>query len=136
MSIFESSPYAGRMLSVVRIVAGLIFLSYGSMKLFHYPPGMPGPVSLLSLIGAAGILEFFGGIGIAMGLLTRPLAFLLSGEMAVAYFRVHFPKSFFPVVNGGVPAVLFCFFFLYLAFAGAGEWSVDAALARRDQAQH
>jgi putative oxidoreductase len=133
MSIFEPSPWAGRMLSVFRIVAALVFMSFGTMKLFNWPPsGMPGlPVPLMSEAGLAGILEVFGGLAVLLGVFTRPVAFVLSGEMAVAYFQAHFPKSFFPTVNGGTPAVLYCFFFLYLTFAGAGDWSVDASIARR-----
>jgi putative oxidoreductase len=132
MSLHEASPSAPRVLAVLRIVAGLVFMSAGTMKLFGYPPSpvpLP-PIPLASLLGAAGILEVFGGLAIVLGALTRPVAFVLSGEMAVAYFHSHFPKSFFPTVNGGMPAVLFCFLFLYLAFAGAGAWSVDAVIAR------
>ena len=135
MSIYETSrsPWAGRMLSVFRIVAGLMFLSAGTMKLFNYPPApMPGfPVKLLSELGAAGIIETIGGLAIVFGLFTRPVAFVLAGEMAVAYFQVQFPQSFFPTSNGGVPAVLFCFLYLYLVFAGAGPWSLDAMIAHR-----
>ena len=120
------------MLAVLRIVAGTVFMSYGTMKLFGYPPSptpMP-PFDPTSQIGLAGILETFGGLAIVLGLLTRPVAFVLSGEMAVAYFQAHFPQSIFPSVNNGSPAVLYCFLFLYLAFAGAGAWSVDRVLAR------
>jgi putative oxidoreductase len=124
MSIFETSrsPWTGRMLSIFRIIAG-----------FNFPPApMPGfPVRLLSEMGAAGVIETIGGLAIVLGLFTRPVAFILAGEMAVAYFQVQFPKSFFPTVNGGVPAVLYCFLFLYLIFAGAGPWSLDARIARR-----
>jgi len=134
MSIFETSrsPWTGRMLSIFRIVAGLMFLAAGTMKLFNFPPApMPGfPVKLLTELGAAGIIETIGGLAIVLGLFTRPVAFVLAGEMAVAYFQVQFPKSFFPTVNGGVPAVLYCFLFLYLMFAGAGPWSIDARIAR------
>lgn len=135
MSIYETSrsPWAGRMLSIFRIVAGLMFFCAGTMKLFGYPPApMPGfPVKLLSEMGAAGIIETIGGLAIVLGLLTRPVAFVLAGEMAVAYFQVQFPQSFFPTSNGGVPAVLYCFLFLYLIFAGAGPWSLDAMIARK-----
>src|SRR5258707_229695 len=95
MSIFEPSPWAVRMLSVFRIVAALVFMSFGTMKLFNWPPsGMPGlPVSLMSEAGLAGVLEVFGGLAILLGAFTRPVAFVLSGEMAVAYFQAHFPKS-------------------------------------------
>jgi putative oxidoreductase len=134
MSIFEPSrsPWTGRMLSILRIVAGAVFMSFGTMKLFNYPPmptGMP-PISLMSQMGLAGTLEVFGGFLILIGLLTRPVAFILAGEMAVAYFQGHYPRSFFPSVNMGTPAILYCFIFLYLVFAGAGPWSVDAMIAR------
>jgi putative oxidoreductase len=132
MSIFEPSPRASRMLAILRIVAGLVFVSAGTMKLFNYPPsGQPGlPVPLASQMGVGALLEVVGGLAIVLGLLTRPVAFVLSGEMAVAYFQFHFPQSFFPTVNNGIPAVLYCFLFLYLAFAGAGAWSIDEGLAR------
>jgi putative oxidoreductase len=135
MSIFEASPWANRILSIVRIFAGLVFMSVGTMKLFNLPPsGNPHfPVHLMSQLGLAGFLEVFGGLAIVLGLFTRPVAFLLSGEMAVAYFQAHAPKSHFPAINGGMPAVLFCFIFLYLAFAGGGTWSIDALISRRDR---
>ncbi|HVT04460.1 MAG TPA: DoxX family protein [Thermoanaerobaculia bacterium] len=134
MSIFETSPspWTGRMLSIFRIVAGLIFLTAGTTILFGYPPSpmpMP-PIAVMSQIGIGGILELVGGLAIVLGLFTRPVAFVLAGQMAVAYFQFHFPQSFFPTTNNGVPAVLFCFFFLYLIFAGAGNWSIDAMIAR------
>ena len=132
MSIFEASPSADRMLSVLRVVAGLVFVSAGAMKLFGYPPS-PVPIppfSLISEIGFGGVLETFGGLAIVLGVLTRPIAFVLAGEMAVAYFQFHFPQSFFPTVNNGIPAVLYCFLYLYLAVAGAGAWSVDRMIAR------
>ena len=131
--IFRSSPLSARMLSVLRIVAGLLFISFGTTKLFGYPPSpvpMP-PIALTSQLGIAGILEVFGGTLMVLGLLTRPVAFILSGEMAVAYFQAHFPRSPFPTVNNGVPAVLYCFLFLYYSFAGAGAWSIDRLLARQ-----
>jgi putative oxidoreductase len=120
------------MLSVFRIVAGVVFLSVGTMKLFGYPPSpvpMP-PFGLFSQLGIAGMLETVGGLAIVLGFLTRPIAFVLAGEMAVAYFQFHAPNSFFPTRNMGIPAIMYCFFFLYLTFAGAGAWSVDAMLAR------
>jgi putative oxidoreductase len=132
MSMFEPSPSSDRLLAVLRIVAGLVFVSAGTTKLFGYPPSpapMP-PLSLLSQLGVGSVLEVFGGLAIAVGLLTRPVAFVLAGEMAVAYFQFHFPQSFFPTVNNGIPAVLYCFLYLYLSFAGPGAWSVDAAIAR------
>ena len=131
--IFEPSPWSTRMLAVLRMVAGLVFISFGTMKLFGYPPSptpMP-PFELASQFGVAGMLEVFGGLAIVLGLFTRPVAFVLSGEMAVAYFQAHAPQSAFPTVNNGVPAVLYCFLFLYLAFAGPGAWSIDNLLARR-----
>jgi putative oxidoreductase len=132
MSILEPSPWRDRLLSVLRIVAGLMFVAHGTGKLFGFPPGAapPEPVALFSLMGLAGILETFGGLAIVLGLFTRPVAFILSGQMAVAYFQVHFPRSFWPTANGGELAALYCFLFLYLVFAGAGAWSVDAVLAR------
>jgi len=132
VSIFEASPWAPRMLAVFRIVAGLLFVSFGTMKLFGYPPGpaeMP-PLVILSQMGIGGILEFVGGLMIVFGFLTRPVAFVLAGEMAVAYFQFHQPLGLFPSTNNGVPAVLYCFLFLYLMFAGAGAWSIDGLIAR------
>src|SRR5450759_890246 len=130
MSIFEPAPapWPSRMLGLFRIVAGAVFVTFGTMKLINVPPmptGVP-PIALMSQLGLAGILETFGGAAIILGLFTRPIAFVLAGEMAVAYHQVHFPKSFFPSVNMGVPAIMYCFFFLYLVFAGPGEWSLDA----------
>jgi putative oxidoreductase len=135
MSIFEPAPqpWPDRVLAIVRIVAGVMFFIAGTMKLFGFPPSpqpMP-PITLMSQIGIGALLEVVGGILIVMGLFTRPTAFILSGEMAVAYFQFHAPSSFWPTVNMGVPAILYCFFFLYLVFAGAGAWSVDAMIARR-----
>jgi putative oxidoreductase len=120
---------------VLRIVAALIFMQHGSQKLFHYPPaGAPGPVApftLFSQTGIAGILEFFGGFLLLIGLVTRPVAFIVCGEMAVAYFKTHAPRGFLPIVNRGELAVVLCFVFLYLAFAGGGSWSVDALIGGR-----
>ena len=124
-----ASAWAPRILSVLRIIAGLLFIEHGTMKFFNFPPSemFAGGVELVSLMGLAGLLELVGGALIALGLFTRPVAFILSGEMAVAYFMAHAPSSFFPVINQGESAILFCFVFLYLACAGAGPWSVDAA---------
>ncbi len=134
MSIFEParSPWTDRMLSILRIVSGAVFMTAGTMKIFNYPPMPPGmpPIELMSQIGIAGLLETVGGLLLIIGLFVRPVSFVLSGEMAVAYFQGHFPQSFFPTVNNGVPAVLYCFIFLYFVFAGGGAWSVDAAIAR------
>lgn len=115
-----------RFLSVLRIVVALMFVSIGYMKLFG------GQVDLMSLIGLAGILEFFGGLLILVGLYTRPVAFILSGEMAFAYFMGHVAKGFWPVLNGGQPAVLYCFIFLYMSAVGAGVWSLDRAWRKKD----
>jgi len=119
--------------SVLRIVAALLFLQSGTMKLFGWPMAMPEgqSFSLMSQIGVGAILELVGGTLVLVGLLTRPAAFILSGEMAVAYFQFHFPNGFWPIVNQGQPAVLFCFLWLYSSAAGAGPWSLDAALRRR-----
>src|SRR5438309_2206812 len=120
------SVWTPRMLSILRVVVALLFMQHGAQKLFDMPSSSQGgTVELLSMIGIAGILEFFGGLLVLLGLCTRPVAFILSGEMAVAYFMVHSPQSFWPIVNRGEMAVLYCFVFLYLAFAGGGVWSVD-----------
>jgi putative oxidoreductase len=135
MSIFEPAPppWPTRMLSVLRIVVGVVFITFGTMKVFGYPPLPPGtpPFGLMTQAGIGGMLEVVGGLLIIVGLFTRPVAFVLSGEMAVAYFQFHFPQSFFPTTNMGTPAILYCFLFLYFVFAGPGEWSVDAMIARR-----
>jgi putative oxidoreductase len=132
VSIFEPSPWAPRMLAIFRIVAGLLFMTFGTMKLFNFPPGpteMP-PLVILSQMGIGGILEFVGGLLIVLGLFTRPVSFVLAGEMAVAYFQFHQPQAFWPTSNNGIPAILYCFLFLYLMFAGAGAWSIDGLIAR------
>jgi putative oxidoreductase len=138
MSIFDPAPepWPSRFLALFRIIAGLIFITSGTTKMINFPPGPPGmpPFDLTSQVGLGAILEVFGGILIVIGFLTRPTAFILSGEMAVAYFQFHAPQNFFPTVNMGTPAVLYCFFFLYLVFAGAGAWSVDSMIARRRHA--
>ena len=126
------SIWTPRILSVLRIVAGLMFMEHGLMKLLHFPAAQPGaPDPLPALLMAAAVIEIVGGALIALGLFTRVAAFVCSGQMAVAYFMAHFPNSPWPAINGGDAAVLYCFIFLYLAFAGGGEWSVDAALAKR-----
>ena len=119
--------WAPRLLSVLRIMTALLFMEHGTMKLLNFPASdNPGP-ALFSLIGFAGMLELVGGLLLVLGLFTRPVAFILSGQMAVAYFMAHAPHSFFPAINKGEGAILFCFVFLYLVAAGAGPWSVDAA---------
>lgn len=123
--------WSPRILSVLRIVTGFLFLWHGSQKLFNFPPRPPGAdVPPFAFLIFAGSLEFFGGLLIILGLFTRPVAFILSGMMAVGYFTVHAPRGFLPLVNGGEPAVLYCFVFLYLVFAGAGEWSLDRMIAK------
>ena len=127
------SPWSDRMLALLRVVAGVVFISAGTMKVFGWPksPVPLPPFNPFSEIGIAGILEIVGGLSIVLGLLTRPVAFVLAGEMAVAYFQFHFPRSIFPTVNNGMPAVLYCFVFLYLAAAGGGAFSIDARIAER-----
>ena len=123
------SPYFQGLL---RIVAALMFMSAGTMKLFGLP-SMPHGMSiqLVSELGLAGTLETLGGGLILLGLFTRPVAFILSGEMAVAYFQAHFPQGAWPTLNGGQPAVFYCFLWLFFSAAGAGGLSIDAALASR-----
>ena len=118
-------PYV---LSILRIVAALLLLQHGLSKAFGYP--VPGP-ALNGLLGLAAFLETVGALLLLAGAYTRIVAFILSGEMAVAYFMAHAPRSIFPIVNGGGFAVLFCFVFLYLAFAGGGPWSVDRAVLKQ-----
>ena len=123
------STWAPELRSVLRIVAALVFMSSGTMKLFAFPAGVPpngGTVPLVSEFGLGGVLEVFGGALLVLGLFTRPVAFLLAGEMAVAYFQFHFPGSFWPTINNGVAAVIYCFLWLYFSAAGPGPWSLDA----------
>jgi putative oxidoreductase len=123
--------WAPRLLSVLRIVAAFVYVMHGTSKLFGVPATRSGAtVELLSRLGAAGVIEVVGGGLILLGLLTRPAAFVCSGEMAFAYFLAHAPRGPVPLQNGGELPILFCFIFLYLAAAGAGAWSVDA-LRRR-----
>lgn len=124
--------WSPRVLSLLRIVTALLFIEHGTMKLFHFPaaqPGAPDPLPVILLVAA--IMEVAGGALAFLGLFTRPVAFLLSGEMAVGYFLAHYPKSPWPAVNQGDAAVMFCWVFLYLAFAGGGEWSLDYLRRRR-----
>ena len=121
--------YAPQALSLLRIVAALLFLQHATGKLFGFPPiGMNPPA--LSLYWIAGVLELFGGLLLLAGFLSRPVAFLLSGEMAIAYWMVHVPQSTFPLLNKGESAILFCFIFLLIAAAGPGPWSIDASRKR------
>jgi putative oxidoreductase len=119
--------------SILRIVAAFLFIAHGTVKLFGVPAA-PGEAAHTVAMGSvpwiAGVIEMVGGFLVMIGLLTRPVAFLLAGEMAVAYFMVHAPGGFWPLLNHGEPAVLFCFLWLFFAAAGPGPWSVDAAMAR------
>jgi putative oxidoreductase len=118
-----------RVLSILRIIAALLFLAHGIQKIFGFPNPLQNP--LTPLIGTQGGIEIIGGALLLIGLFTRPVAFLLSGNMAVAYFMSHATRSFFPSANGGDAAILYCFVFFFLVFAGGGSWSIDAA---RDKA--
>ncbi len=136
MWLFRSSPASPKMLSIMRIVVAFLFFTVGTMKMFGYPSrgGERRPFNPFTQIGLAAIIEVVGGTLVMVGLATRPAAFIMSGEMAVAYFQSYADKSFFPVINGGQSAATFCWIFLYLAFAGSGPWSLDAVLfpARKD----
>jgi putative oxidoreductase len=126
------SRYAPQLLGVLRIVAGLIFLAHGLVKVLGFPPGAePGQQELLTLFGIGGLIELIAGALIMIGLFTRPAAFIAAGEMAVAYWMFHAPQSPYPVVNGGDAAILYCFVFLYLVAAGPGAFSVDGARRTR-----
>jgi len=119
-------------LAALRIMTGLLFLEHGTQKILGFPlSGHAGP-ALASLAGVQGLIELFGGLLMTLGLFTRPVAFILSGDMAVAYFMAHFPRAFFPIQNMGDAAILYCFIFLYLFVAGAGVWSLDGLLGRKE----
>lgn len=124
------APYAPRALAILRIMAGLLFVEHATSKFFAFP--VPFPVQPLpTLLMAAGVIELVAGILITAGLFTRLAAFIASGEMAVAYFLQHNPNGFWPLANKGEPAILFCFVFFYLIFAGPGSWALDHAIGRR-----
>jgi len=128
------SEWAPQVLSVLRIAAALLFMQHGTQKLLDFPStGEPNDVAILSLMGVTGILELFGGALLLVGLFTRPVAFVLSGLMAFAYFMAHAPQGFFPVLNDGELAALYCFVFFYFVFAGGGAWSLDALWRRPDE---
>jgi putative oxidoreductase len=130
--MFEKiAAWAPRALSVLRIITGLMIIQHGMGKIIHFP-ALPAYANVqpMSLLGAAGFIELIGGALLILGLFTQPAAFILSGEMAFAYFVVHAPKSFYPLVNGGTLAIMYCFTCLYLSTAGAGPWSVDAAMKK------
>jgi putative oxidoreductase len=124
------AEWSPRLLSVTRIIAGLMFMQHGLTKYFGFPVATPAGFQAASMVGAAGVIEIVTGALIAAGLFARLAAFLASGEMAIGYFMFHFPKGFFPQANGGELAIFYCFFFLYLALQGPGPWSVDAARSR------
>jgi len=127
-----SSRSSPRLLSVLRIMAAFVFTAHGTQKLFGFPgAGQAPPFHLISWFGIAGVLETFGGSLLFLGLFTRPVAFILSGEMAVAYFKMHAKAGFWPILNHGELPVLFCFLWLYLSATGGGPWSVDAWLKSR-----
>ncbi len=123
----DYSEQAPRFLSILRIVAGFLFISHGSQKLFGFPTNLTGEATfdIFSLVGIAGILEFFGGLLFLGGFYTRLISFILCVEMAVAFFWAHLPQGLWPILNGGELAVLYCFVFLYFTFAGGGVWSMD-----------
>jgi putative oxidoreductase len=121
--------WSPRLLSVLRIVTALLFMTHGTAKLFQMPhQAMFDSLQIMSLMGLQGVLEAGGGLLLLLGVFSRPVAFVLSGDMAVAYFMAHAPKNVLPILNGGDLAVLFCFVFLYLSVAGPGPWSIDARL--------
>jgi len=122
--------WAPRFLSLLRIMTGLLFLQHGTAKILSFPPSPMAGISLATPGGIAGIFELVGGALIVVGLFTRPVAFILSGLMAVAYFMAHAPQGFFPLLNGGELAALYCFVFLYLSAAGGGAWSLDRTVRK------
>ncbi|PLP58793.1 DoxX family protein [Mesorhizobium loti] len=121
-------PWAPHLLSILRILTAGTFLTHGTMKLLGWPAPFPYPLN--GMTTTAAVLEIVGGILLVIGLFSRPVAFILSGLMAFAYFIAHAPENFFPALNGGEAAMLFCFAFLYIAAAGPGPWSVDAVLGK------
>lgn len=128
MAECTQSKYVNLALTLLRIIAGSLFMQHGAQKLFGLFGGLGGngaSTPFLNLMWFAGILEFFGGLCIFLGLFTRPVAFLLSGEMAVAYFKAHAPRGFWPILNHGELPILFCFIFLFLAVAGGGQFTLD-----------
>jgi len=123
-------PYQSQLLSVLRIMSGLLLLQHGTAKYLNFPVGPMNNASPMTMSGAAGILELVGGVLLIIGLFTRPVAFILSGMTAVAYFYAHAHRGFFPILNAGELAALYCFVFLYLAAAGGGLWSADRLLLK------
>ena len=132
MSSIETrlTAYRPQALAILRIITALLFMAHGTAKLLGFPDtGMSPP--LFSLFGLAGVLELVGGLLLVIGLFTRPVAFILSGEMAFAYWMSHAPRNVFPILNGGDGAILYCFLFLYIAFAGGGAWSLDRLIWKK-----
>ncbi len=125
-----TTTWTPRGLSVLRIMSAMLFMEHGTLKILGFPISEKSAPELLSLGGIAGVFELFGGALLVLGLFTRPVAFLLSGVMASAYFIAHAPRSIFPILNGGDAAILYCFIFLYFAIAGGGAWSIDAFRAK------
>lgn len=120
-----------RVLSILRIVTAFLFIQHGTQKMFGFPAAQHSPFELFSLMGAAGTLEVVGGLLLLIGLFTRPVAFILSGQMAFAYFMAHAPQNFWPLLNGGELAVQWSFLFLFFVLAGGGTWSLDRYLANK-----
>ncbi|MDB5562706.1 MAG: DoxX family protein [Hyphomicrobiales bacterium] len=133
MNFSRLNTYAPPMLSVLRIVTALLYLEHGTQKLLNFPASAHagGTLNLLSLLGAASIIELVAGVLLILGLFSRPAAFIAAGEMAIAYWMAHFRGGVFPINNGGDTAIMFCFAFLYIVFAGPGPWSVDAMRGRK-----
>jgi putative oxidoreductase len=127
-SLTSWSPHV---LSLLRVASGAAFMAHGTMKWLNFPPRSFAQPEVISMTGASGAIELIGGALIVLGLFTRPAAFICSGMMAVGYFMVHAPQSFFPVLNGGDAALLYCFVFFYLVFAGPGRWSLDAIMRKK-----
>ncbi len=131
INVTALGAWSPRMLSILRIVSGLIFTLHGTQKHFSFPPREGPAPELMSQMGLGGAIEIIAGLLILLGLFTRPAAFIASGMMAVAYWQFHAPQNLFPTLNGGDGAILYCFVFLYFVFAGPGPWSLDAMLRRR-----
>ena len=129
-----TTTWAPRVLSILRIIVAFLYIWHGTQKMFGFPSsGAPvPPLDLMTLRGASAILEVFGGALLLVGLFTRPVAFILSGHMAFAYFIAHAPQNFWPILNRGELAIMFCFVFLYLSAAGGGPWSLDSAFRRKN----
>lgn len=133
MTAYLETVWAPRVLSIVRVVSALIFMAHGTQKLLNFPPRANNAAApdILSMYGIAGSLEIVGGALLLVGLFTRPVAFVLSGLMACAYWIGHAPRSLYPVLNGGDASILYCFLFLYFVFAGGGAWSLDKAIWKK-----